>query len=151
MRPNYPFAVGTLGELAFQAGDLDEAMKYTNEAIGIIPEVGFYTQKAKILQKLGKTSEFDAIMEEVWAMLEDDEKSGHNMNLEYASIYLEILNQSDKALTYAQAEYEKRPSNIDVNRIIAKIYKAKGDEANAAKYKTAASVTNSKHPELASL
>ena len=151
MRPNYPFAVGSLGELAFQAGNLDEAMKYTNEAIGIIPEVGFYTQKAKILQKLGKTSEFDDIMKEVWVMLQDDEKSGHNMNLEYASIYLEILNQSDKALTYAQAEYEKRPSNIDVNRIIAKIYKAKGDEVNAAKYKTAASVTNSKHPELASL
>lgn len=151
MRPNYPFAVASLGEIAYQAGDYDEAMKYTNEAIGIIPEVSFYTQKAKILQKTGKTSEFDAIIKEVWVMLKDDEKSGHNMNLEYASIYLDILDQSDEALIYAQAEYEKRPTNIDVNRMIAKIYKAKGDEVNAAKYKTAASITHSKHPELASL
>lgn len=151
MRPNYPFAVASLGEIAYQAGNYEEAMKYTNQAIGIIPEVGFYTQKAKILQKIGKTSEFDTIMEEVWVMLVEDEKSGHNMNLEYASIYLDILNQDDKALTYAQAEYDKRPTNIDVNRIIAKIYKAKGDEVNTAKYKTAASITHSKHPELASL
>lgn len=151
MRPNYPFAVASLGEIAYETGAYDEAMKYTNEAIGIIPEVGFYTQKAKILQKEGKTTEFDAIMKEIWTMLEDDEKSGHNMNLEYASIYLDILAQNDKALTYAQTEYQKRPNNIDVNRMLAKIYKANGDEANAAKYKLAASITHSKHPELATL
>lgn len=87
-------------------------------------------------------------MEEVFVMLKDDEDSGHNMNLEYANIYLDLLEKPEQALEYAQKEFDKRPENIDVNRMLARIYKAKSDQTMTQKYAVAASVTNSKHPEL---
>jgi hypothetical protein len=93
----------------------------------------------------------DKIMEEIFVMLKDDEDSGHNMNLEYAHIYLDLLEKPEKALVYAQKEFDKRPANIDVNRILARIYKAKSDQTMTQKYAVAASVTNSKHPELEAL
>ena len=84
-------------------------------------------------------------------MLADDEKTGHNMNLEYAHVYLDLLNDTDKALQYAQKEYQKRPNNIDVNRMIARIYTSANDKEMANKYMIAAASTKSKHPELKAL
>lgn len=147
-RPDYPFAVGALGAIQLKNKDIKKAEETTLKAIDIIPEVGFYTQLAEIYKIQGRTEEMTKIMEEVFVMLKDDEDSGHNMNLEYANIYLDLLEKPEQALEYAQKEFDKRPENIDVNRMLARIYKAKSDQTMAQKYATAASVTNSKHPEL---
>lgn len=147
-RPDYPFAVGALGAIYLKKNDIKQAEAITLKAMDIIPEVGFYTQLAEIYKIQGRTEEMTKIMEEVFVMLKDDEESGHNMNLEYANIYLDILDKPDMALQYAQKEFEKRPDNIDVNRMMARIYNAKSDQEMTQKYKLAASVTNSKHPEL---
>ena len=147
-RPDYPFAVGALGAIHLKNKDIKKAEETTLKAIDIIPEVGFYTQLAEIYKIQGRTEEMTKIMEEVFVMLKDDEDSGHNMNLEYANIYLDLLEKPEQALEYAQKEFDKRPENIDVNRMLARIYKAKSDQTMAQKYAMAASVTNSKHPEL---
>ncbi len=147
-RPDYPFAVNALAGILLKDKDNKKAEEITLKAINIIPEVSFYTQLAEIYKIEGRTEEMTKIMDEVFVMLEDDEKSGHNMNLEYAHIYLDILEKPDMALEYAQKEFQKRPDNIDVNRVLARIYKAKSDPAMTQKYVLAASVTNSKHPEL---
>jgi tetratricopeptide (TPR) repeat protein len=147
-RPDYPFAVGALGAIQLKNKDIKKAEETTLKAIDIIPEVGFYTQLAEIYKIQGRTEEMTKIMEEVFVMLKDDEDSGHNMNLEYANIYLDLLEKPEQALTYAQKEFDKRPENIDVNRMLARIYKAKSDQTMTQKYAVAASVTNSKHPEL---
>lgn len=147
-RPDYPFAVGALGAIQLKNKDIKKAEETTLKAIDIIPEVGFYTQLAEIYKIQGRTEEMTKIMEEVFVMLKDDEDSGHNMNLEYAHIYLDLLEKPEQALTYAQKEFDKRPENIDVNRMLARIYKAKSDQTMTQKYAVAASVTNSKHPEL---
>ena len=84
-------------------------------------------------------------------MLADDEAHGHNMNLEYASIYADIVGDLNKALKYALKEYEIRPENIDVNRKLALIYQDMGNSAKALEHMTKAAKTNSKHPELKQL
>ena len=73
------------------------------------------------------------------------------MNLEYASIYADIVGDLNKALKYALKEYEIRPENIDVNRKLALIYQDMGNSAKALEHMTKAAKTNSKHPELKQL
>ncbi|MGB4959479.1 MAG: hypothetical protein WBO36_08385, partial [Saprospiraceae bacterium] len=80
-RPDYPFAVAALGELQMEAQDYDKAASTTQQAIDIIPEVGFYTQIAEIYKAQRKTDKFDQIIPEILVMLKDDVDSGHNMNL----------------------------------------------------------------------
>ena len=83
-------------------------------------------------------------------MLEDDELNGHNMNLEYADLYLTLLNDTETAWEYANAEYMERPNNIDVNRMLAKIA-ATENSMDVKKYLVAATRTNSKHPDILQL
>ncbi len=150
-RQNYPFAVAALGSVYMQKNDLTLAEKMTKDAIAIIPEVGFYTQLAEIYKKQGNTQAIDPLIHEIFTMMKDDEKTGHNMNLEYAHVYLDLLNNTDKALEYAQKEYQKRPNNIDVNRILARIYASENNKVMTKKYIAAAATTHSKHPELKAL
>lgn len=148
MRKDYPFAVAALAELELNEGNMDQAEKGFEEAITIIPEVGFYTSLAKIYKKQGRQQELDAIMKEVFLMLEDDVVSGHNMNLEYADIYLNLLESPKEALTYLEKEYDKRPLNIDVNRMLAQVYLSMDSIEETRNYAQAASITNSQHPDL---
>ncbi|MBK8518508.1 MAG: tetratricopeptide repeat protein [Saprospiraceae bacterium] len=150
-RQDYPFAIAALGSIYMKKGDMALAEKMTKDAIAIIPEVSFYTQLAEIYQKQGNTQAIDPLMNEIFAMMKNDEKSGHNMNLEYAHIYLDLMNDNDKALEYAQKEYLKRPENIDVNRMLARIYAAEKNKNMVGKYLVAATATHSKHPELIAL
>jgi len=150
-RPNYPFAVGGLAEIQVQKGDDKSAEATLQQAMDIIPEVGFYVSMAELYKRQDRQDELDAIMKEIMVMLKEDTDSGHNMNLEYAHIYLDILEDTDKALEYAQLEYKKRPANIDVNRILAKVYDVRKNQDLVAYHLEKAKVTGSKHPELIEL
>mgnify|MGYP000214782859 CR=1 FL=1 len=148
MRPNYPFAVAALGDIAYEKGEIEKAEKIYNDAIEIIPEVGFYISLAQIYKETGREDEYTNIISEIMEMLEDDVVHGHNMNLEYAHLYNDVMDNPDKALVYVKKEYEKRPENIDVNRVLSKIYLNLDDKTNSKIYAEAAGITNSKHPEL---
>ena len=150
-RSNYPFAVASLGEIALQNGAKKEAESYFNEAINIIPEVGFFISLAHIYKEQNRINELDDIMIDILSMLEDDELHGHNMNLEYASLYLDVLDDTDKSMSYALLEYYKRPNNIDVNKAIAQVFIRKGDIESARPYIEIASATSSKDPEIIAL
>ena len=147
-RPNYAFAVAALGGIAEKRGDLLKAETLLKEACAIIPEVGFYVQLAALYKATDRPAEADKLIKEIWVMLQDDVDSGHNMNMEYTQIYLDLVGDYDKALEYALTEYKKRPANIDVNKLVAIAYYKKGDYANAQKHIEKASVTNSKNGEL---
>lgn len=147
-RENYPFAIAAKANIMMEKGKYDEAEKLLQAGIAIIPEVGFYEQLAHIYKKQNRTAEFDEIIPEIFTMLKDDVDHGHNMNLEYANIYLELLDDQDKALTYALEEFQKRPENIDVNRMLAMIYFEKNDLSQAEKFAKVAERTGSKHPDL---
>ena len=148
MRENYPFAVAALAEIDMENGKMQKAEEGFNEAISIIPEVGFYTSLAAIYKKQDRQDEFDNIMKEIFLMLEDDVVNGHNMNLEYADIYINLLDKPEEALIYLNEEYSKRPLNIDVNRMLAKVYLSMNKFDQTKTYASAAAITNSVHPEL---
>ena len=147
-RPNYAFAIAALGGIAEKRGDLAKAEELLKKACDIIPEVGFYVQLASLYQATDRKDEADKLIKEIWGMLQDDVDSGHNMNMEYCQIYLDVVGDYDKALEYALIEYEKRPENIDVNKLAAIAYYKKGDYENAQKHIEKASVTNSNNAEL---
>ena len=150
-RPNYPFAIAAQAELAAKAGNTEEAERLLNEAKGIIPEVGYYVQLIELYKSEGRTDEAKAMEEEIMAMLQDDVDSGHNMDMEYAALYRDYYEDYDKALDYMQKEYQVRPNNIDVNRMMASIYAKMGQPEKAKEHLDKAMLTESKHPELAEI
>lgn len=151
MREDYPFAVGGLGDLYLEKGENRKAEETLNKGIEIIPEVGFYVSLADLYKKEGRTDELNKLMPEIFAMLKDDEDSGHNMNLEFVHIYRDIMDDNAKALEYAQKEYNKRPDNIDVNLAIAQVYSNEGNKDMAIKHMEMAKKTGSKKPTLVEL
>ncbi|MBT8233882.1 MAG: tetratricopeptide repeat protein [Saprospiraceae bacterium] len=150
-RPNYPFAVGAIGDVLMQQGKNQLSEKELKKAMDIIPEVGFYISLAHLYKKENRVNEMNSLVQEIKVMLKEDTDSGHNMNLEFADLYLELLDDPRSALSYAQLEYDKRPKNIDVNLMLAKIYDEIGDKDIAQTYLKQANVTNAKYPELLAL
>ncbi|MBK8506507.1 MAG: tetratricopeptide repeat protein [Saprospiraceae bacterium] len=121
-RPDYPFAIAALANLESLKGNDEKAVALYNQAINVIPEVSFYVDKAKLFFKTNRDVEGNLIMQEVLNMMEEDQKSGHNMDLYYSEIYSKIMNDQKKALHYALQEYSVRPANIDVNKQLAEVY-----------------------------
>ncbi len=150
-RKNYPFAIAALANIEMERGNYEKAEKLLKEACDIIPEVGYYEQLAHLYQETNREDEKNEIVKEIMVMLQDDIDSGHNMNIEYAYIYLDLKKNYNEALEYALKEYEKRPKNIDVNLLLAQIYHEKGDLGKTKGYLKNAKITNSKNPELLEL
>ena len=150
-RPNYPFAIAAQADLAKEEGDVAEAERLLKEAKDIIPEVGYYVSLAELYKEQGRTEEAAALEEEIMVMLQEDVDSGHNMDMEYAALYRDQYEDYDKALEYMEREYQDRPENIDVNRMLASIYVKRGELDKAREHLAKAAATESKHPELAEL
>lgn len=72
---------------------------------------------------------------------------GHYADKELAYAYLKI-NNTDKALEHALAEYNRRPDNIDVNETVAWVYYKRGAYDNAKPFIEKALRTNCKNPAL---
>ena len=150
-RPGYPFAQGALAKMRLRDGEYAAANTLLDEAIAAIPEVGFYSTLARLHRATGDREAYAATTREIELMLADDVASGHNMDLEYADYYLDLRDDPETALTYMLRAYEARPDNIDVNRELARIYRALGDEAKVAEHRARAARTNSRHPDLLEL
>lgn len=134
-RPSYPFATAALADLAYNQEEYKKAETLLNQAIELIPEVGFYHQLALLYQKTGRVKERDQLVSEMLLMLKDDEESGHKMGLAYAELYLDLTNDFESALKYATEEYDARPKNIDVNAMMARVYEAMEKPEKAAKHR----------------
>lgn len=147
-RPNYPFAIAALGDLAMEMNQKVEAEKLLTQAASIIPEVGFYESLASLRKEQGNEDEYQKLISDIQEMYADDVETGHNMAMEYVNFYLHVNPDLDKAIEYAMVEYEKRNKNIDVNKVLAEIYYRRGEFSKAAEHIKAASVTGSKNPEL---
>ena len=150
-RPNYPFAIAAQADLAVEAGDLAQAEKKLKEAAAIIPEVGYYVQLAALYKRQGRIQEMEKMEAEIMTMLKDDVASGHNMDMEYATLYRDHFEDYEKALLYSEREYAARPANIDVNRLMASVLLELGRESEAREHLTVAASTESRHPELVRL
>lgn len=147
-RPNYAFAMEGLASVEMKKKNYEEAEKIVKEAIAIIPEVSFYEGLAEVYMATNRTDEAIKLSKEILEMMAEDEASGHKMDLEKAKVYLHILNKPEKGAEFAQVEYQKRPNNIDVNLLMGQLALAQNNYDEAEKYLKAASITNSKKPEL---
>ena len=147
-REDYSFAMAALADLEIQQGNIEKGEEMLKRAAAIIPEFGYYVQLAHLYKDNDRPDDAKKMYDEILVMLEDDVKSGHNMNLEYADLYLNYDEDYDKALSYANQEFAKRPKNIDVNRMLAIIYLKKGDLEKARTHIDEASRTGAKYPEL---
>lgn len=147
-RPAYPFAKAARAQVYEKQGKLQMAENELRAAIETIPEVGFYEQLAGLYQATERFAESQDLIADIMAMLADDEAAGHRMGMAYASVYLHLVGNLDKAFAYAQAEYERRPRNIEVNRLMAEILYQQGHTEAARQYVEEAMRTGSQDPEL---
>ena len=150
-RPDYPFALDALAKLQLDKGNTASAKTYLDRAIAAIPEVGFYVTLAEYHKQVGNAEAFAKTLTEIDAMLADDVASGHNMDLEYADVYFGLRDDPATALTYLKRVYAERPDNIDVNRELARAYRALGQERQVEFHRTRAERTHSRHPDLVEL
>ncbi|MCB0573711.1 MAG: hypothetical protein KDC61_04000, partial [Saprospiraceae bacterium] len=72
-RPNYPFAIAAMAGLEALQGNQAEADRLIDQACALIPEVGFYVEKAKWEKEKGNVKGSGALTKEILAMLADDE------------------------------------------------------------------------------
>ena len=146
--PHYAFAVAGQARIAASKKNYKEALDLYAKAATIIPEFSFTEEMAQVYQLLGEKQKAKDEALRVVDMLEEDAEAGHAVDLELANLYATLLEDDDKALTYAEEAYEKRPDNIDVNRCLALVYYKKGDFAKAAAYAKAANRTKRQDPDL---
>ena len=129
-RPNYAFAIETLGKIKLLKGKYDEAISLFKQAIEVMPEFSFYENMAKAYEAKGMKKEAEEIYKNVITMLKEDAESGHYVDNELALVYLKI-NDLNNAHKHAMIEYQRRPENIDVNATLSLVYfnQKKYDEA----------------------
>jgi tetratricopeptide (TPR) repeat protein len=147
-RPNYPFAIAAMARIHDANGQRHAADSLNEVARKLIPEVSFFVDKATWEMNHGNKTKADALTKEILVMLADDEQAGHKMSMEMAKVYLHLRTDPDQALTYALSEYEDRPNNIDVNKMLAEIYYAMGDMQKTETHLKLAMQTGSKDPEM---
>jgi tetratricopeptide (TPR) repeat protein len=147
-RTDYPFAVAGLGAVAMHKKDYPTAIAQYQKACSIIPEVSFYEQLAQLYATTKNKAALDTLLPKIVSMMQEDMQKGHNVSLELAAFYTDLMPELPKALQYAQEEYARRPDNIDVNRRMAAIYEAMGDKQKAKEHYVKAAATGSKHPDL---
>ena len=91
-------------------------------------------------------AEAKTILDEVLVMMAEDAESGHQMDLELAGVHLHLRNEPQKALEYAEKALIARPSNIDVNAMLAEIQYVMGNLDQADSYMKTAMRTGSTDP-----
>jgi tetratricopeptide (TPR) repeat protein len=147
-RPNYPFAIAAISDCYAAMNNAQKADSLNAVAMALIPEVSFYIKKAQRELENGNTAKAEEMTKEILAMLADDEEAGHEMNLEMANVQLSLLGDPKQALALAMEEYQKRPDNIDVNKLLAEIYYTSGNLSKAQEHLQKSHVTGSNDPEI---
>ncbi|NNC84111.1 MAG: tetratricopeptide repeat protein [Flavobacteriales bacterium] len=150
-RPDYPFATAALASVAQKKGEYAQAEELLESAIAVIPEVSFYVQMAELYASTDREEESQQKFQEVLNMMADDELHGHRMDIEYAKAYLHLDQDYTAALQRAMVEYEQRPKNIEVNKLLAQIHFAMGNVDKAAQHLDVATRTNTQSHELLNL
>jgi tetratricopeptide (TPR) repeat protein len=153
-RPGYPYAIAGLGHVAIANRDYAKAISLYETADSSLMDFSFKEQLASLYAFRGDKKKSEQIMKSVIDGMNkdaqkgvEDETIGHYADRELAYAYLQVQ-EYEKALTHALAEYNRRPENIDVNETVAWVYYKKGEYTKAIPYINAALKTNCKNPVL---
>lgn len=74
-RPDYAFALEGLAGIEMKKGNMKKAEDLLKKAIGIIPEVSFHADLARLYLKTGRKTEAEAVTQNILRMMEEDEKA----------------------------------------------------------------------------
>jgi tetratricopeptide (TPR) repeat protein len=151
-RQNYPYALSGLARIATRKKEYAEALALYRQADSLIPDHTFKEGMEEVYNLTGETAKAKLMAEEILNYMKQfsgnaSTNEGQNEDHEMAHAYMGVGNY-DKALEYALQEYNRRPSNIEVNETAAIVYYNQGDYQKALPYIETALKTNCKNPEL---
>jgi len=153
-RPGYAYALAGLGRLASASEEFDKAISYFTEADLLLDELSFKEEMADLYELAGQKNKADSIINRLKNSIADDlknevsnEEITYHADAELAHVYLKAGGY-DQALQHALADYNRRPSNIQVNETLAWVYYNKKEYDKALIYLEAAMKTRSKNPVL---
>lgn len=153
-RPGYGYALAGLGRIALGQKNYDEAIRLFMEADAAVQDNSLKEQLSEAYLLKGDHQKADGLAMQIARNMSNDAKkessndsTGHYSDREIAYAWLKVKNY-DKAFDHALAEYNRRPSNIDVNEMLAWVYYSKGEYAKALPYINTAMKTNSRNPTL---
>ena len=153
-RPGYPYALAGLARIAMAEKDYNKAIQFLKKADAAINDHAVKQQLAEVYTLAGQQKKAASIHESIIKEMSqqaakegNSEEIGHYSDRELAYVYLEV-NDYQKALMHALAEYKRRPENIDVNETLGWVYYKKGDYAAALPYMHKALGTGCKTPVL---
>jgi tetratricopeptide (TPR) repeat protein len=139
-RPGYVHALAGLARLATCKKDYQQAIEYYLQADSLS---GDPSSREALVDVYELASQKDKAITTARGVIEEmsrnassaayDDNIGHYADRELAYAYLKIDNK-DKALEHALAEYNRRPKNIDVNETLAEVYYQMGEYQKAAQY-----------------
>jgi tetratricopeptide (TPR) repeat protein len=106
--PNYPFAIGVLGEVRVAQKRYEDAVALFRQRYQSSPRTGYLYGLAQSLRQAGHSDEAkNAFAEfETKALLESNNED--NSNRELVFYYADYANQPAKALEFAEREYSRR-------------------------------------------
>jgi tetratricopeptide (TPR) repeat protein len=155
-RPGYAYSSAGLGHIAMARKDYKKAISLYLQADSLMIDYSFKERLAQLYNLTGDSKKGQEIIREIIKNMsqgagkrEDDKNIGHYADGELAHAYL-LVDDHEKALQHALAEYNRRPNNIDVNETVAWVYYKKGEYEKALPYIDSALKTNCKNPVLLS-
>ena len=131
-RPGYAYAIAGQARIAMANKDYKKAIAFYLQADSLVNDYSFKEQLAEVYELTRKKNKADELNQWLLKAMNKDAQSGknnenigHYADRELAYNYLKV-NDYDKALEHAMAEYNRRPDNIDVNETVAWVYYKKG-------------------------
>ncbi len=154
LRPSYAHALSGMARLALAKKDFEKATAFYLEADSLVGDFTYKEELIDVYQQAGKKELANQLSATVINEMEKnakaasrDESIGHYSDRELALAYIKTGNNS-KALEHAQAEYNRRPNNIEVNETLAWAYYVSGKNQQALEHIKIALKTNSMNPAL---
>jgi tetratricopeptide (TPR) repeat protein len=115
LRPNYPYAIAGLARVALARNDYNKAIAYFEKADSLISDNSIKEELVDVYRLAGQDKKAEATAKKIIEELSEeaeaansDETIGHYADRELAYAYLKV-NNKDKALEHALAEYNRRP------------------------------------------
>lgn len=153
-RPDYAYALAGMAHIAIANHDYTKAIQYYLKADSLVADNVFKEELVDVYKLAGENGKAVKLAQSV---VEDmskaskaeltNENIGHYSDRELAYAYLKV-NDNDKALTHALAEYNRRPDNNDVNETVAWVYYNQNKADKAIPYIKEALKTNCRNPSL---
>ncbi|WP_018615331.1 tetratricopeptide repeat protein [Segetibacter koreensis] len=153
-RPDYAYAIAGMARIATAKKDYTKAIHYYLKAYSLVEDNVFNEELVDVYRLAGQNEKAEALARSVIENMNRASKAeltngniGHYSDRELAYAYLKV-NDNDKALAHALAEYNRRPNNIDVNETVAWVYYNQNKAGKAIPYIKEALKTNCKNPTL---